>query len=219
MIVRITSKFGSIDSVHHTPHSGIDIALNEGTPLRTFQEGVVKDVLGYGDKNVGNGVIIQHEDGTQAIYGHLSKVNVREGEYVHKGETFAESGNTGHSTGEHLHFGMKDANGNVIDPTPYIDEVSKNIGESHWWDTFINNGQVAHVEYFSIWEWLGGKVQEVTINNAIDFIADIALAFPILAVAGGSVYVLINMFSKSLAKWGAIGTVIYGLLVIKGLNS
>ncbi|RFU70358.1 M23 family peptidase [Peribacillus saganii] len=220
MIVRITSKYGSVDSIHKTPHSGIDIALEEGTPLSTFKEGVVKHVLDYGNSNVGKGVVIEHSDGTQAIYGHLSQINVHEGEYLHEGEQFALSGNTGRSTAEHLHLGFKDAEGHVIDPSPYLDEVSKNIGQQSFWDKFVANGRVGDgigdIPQNSVWEWFGEKAAEITVNGAVTFMSDIALALPVLTIIGGTVYVCLNMFSSGLAKWSAIGTVLYGLLVVKG---
>ncbi|CAM3734520.1 hypothetical protein GCM10009865_14350 [Aeromicrobium ponti] len=209
MIVRITSKFGEVSSIHKTPHTGIDIGLNEGTPLRSVYDGVIKQVYD-GSTNIGKGVKIQFKDGTEGIYGHLSEVKVKAGEMVQDGQIIGLSGNTGRSTGEHLHFALK-KNGEYIDPSSIVD---KTINHS-WLDAFIQNGKVGQVEYFNVWEWLGGKVSEVTLNNTVDFIADFTLAFPILTVVSCSVYALINMFSKNAAKWGAIGTIIYGMMIIE----
>lgn len=215
MIVRITSKYGAIDSVHRTPHTGIDLAMPEGTPLRSISEGVVKRILDYGDKNVGKGVIIQHQDGTQSIYGHLSQIQVKQGDILQKGEQFALSGNTGHSTGPHLHFGLKSENGALMDPTPLADQVAKNAGDMGLIDRIIANGRVGDgigdIPEFSVWRWLGGKVSEITRDGAADFIADFTLAFPIIAVVGCGVYALINMVSKNAAKYGALATLLYGL--------
>lgn len=213
MIVRITSKFGEVSSIHKTPHTGIDIGLNEGTPLRSVYDGVIKQVYD-GSANIGKGVKIQFEDGTEGIYGHLSDVKVKEGEMVQDGQIIGLSGNTGRSTGGHLHFSLK-KDGEFIDPSSVVD---KTVNHS-WLDTFIHNGKVGDgigdIPDFSIWEWLGGKVSEVTLNNTVDFIEDFTLAFPILSVIGCSVYALINMFSKSAAKWGAIGTFIYGIFIMR----
>lgn len=217
MIVRITSKFGSVDSVHKSPHSGIDLAMGEGTPLRSIQDGIVKHVLDCGDKNVGKGVIIQHEDGTQAIYGHLSQINVKEGAALHQGDMFVLSGNTGHSTGPHLHFGIKNADGSLLDPTPYVD--ANNAGDMSLWESMLYNGKVGQMDYFNIWEWLGGKFAEITIDGTADVISDFAVAFPFLAVVGGSMYALLNMVSKGAAKFGAVATVIYGLFLMRGYIS
>jgi murein DD-endopeptidase MepM/ murein hydrolase activator NlpD len=101
MIVRITSKFGSVDAVHKTPHTGVDLAMQEGTPLRALGEGVV-DRIYDGTANIGKGLSIKFDDGTRLIYGHMSDVKARIGEHVHAGEIIGLSGNTGHSTGPHL---------------------------------------------------------------------------------------------------------------------
>ncbi len=197
MIVRITSRFGEISSVHPKPHTGIDIALPEGTPLKSITEGVVQRVVDYGSENIGKGVIVQLADGKTAIYGHLSDIKVKAGQIVKEGDLLGLSGNTGRSTGPHLHFGVKE-NGQFIDPTK-----------------FIENGKVGQVDYFNVWEWLRGKVAEVTVDTAADFIADFALAFPIIAVVSAGVYAFIAMLSKSAAKWGVVGTFIYGALMLK----
>lgn len=196
MIVRITSRFGEISSVHPKPHTGIDIAMPEGTPLKSITEGVVQRVVDYGSENIGKGVIVQLADGKTAIYGHLSDIKVKAGQIVKEGDLLGLSGNTGRSTGPHLHFGMKE-NGQLIDPTK-----------------FIENGKVGQVDYFNVWEWLHAKVSEVTVDVAADFITDFALAFPIIAVVSAGVYAFVAMLSKDAAKWGAIGTFIYGALML-----
>jgi hypothetical protein len=197
VIVRITSRFGEISNVHPKPHTGIDIAMPEGTPLKSITEGVVQRVVDYGSENIGKGVIVQLADGKTAIYGHLSDIKVKAGQIVKEGDLLGLSGNTGRSTGPHLHFGMKE-NGQFIDPTK-----------------FIENGKVGQVDYFNVWEWLHAKVSEVTVDVVADFIADFALAFPIIAVVSSGVYALLNMVSKGAAKWGAVGTFIYGVLMLK----
>ncbi|WP_353618643.1 M23 family metallopeptidase [Bacillus sp. ISL-37] len=195
--MRITSRFGEVSSVHSKPHTGIDIALPEGTPLKSITEGVVQSVVDYGSENIGKGVIVQLADGKTAIYGHLSDIKVKAGQIVKEGDLLGLSGNTGRSTGPHLHFGMKE-NGQFIDPTK-----------------FIENGKVGQVDYFNVWEWLHAKVSEVTVDAAADFIADFALALPIVCVVSAGVYAFIAMLSKDAAKWGAIGTFIYGALMLK----
>jgi murein DD-endopeptidase MepM/ murein hydrolase activator NlpD len=204
MKLTITSRYGSVDAVHGTPHTGIDLLMNEGTPLRTFRDGVVTKILDLGDQNVGKGVVIQYDDGTYGIYGHLSEIQTQVGAKIRQGDQFALSGNTGHSTGAHLHFGLKDSAGNFTDPTLYTDEVAQYAGDVGFFE---------RITTFNLWEWAYGKVSEITANTVADFMSDFAMAFPILAVVGGGVYALLNMFSKNAAKWGAIGTIIYGLLV------
>lgn len=200
MIVRITSKFGSVDSVHKTPHTGVDLAMPEGTTLRSLGEGVV-DRIFDGSTNIGKGLSVRFDDGTRIIYGHMSNVKARLGEHVHAGEVLGFSGNTGHSTGPHLHLGMKAPDGSWLDPTHLADKVA-NV---NWADGPLTQ----------IWGLLREKFTEFTIDGFTDYFADFALAFPVIAIVSGGVYALVNMFSKGAAKWGAIGTVIYGLFLIK----
>jgi murein DD-endopeptidase MepM/ murein hydrolase activator NlpD len=208
MFVRITSKFGEVSSIHKTPHTGIDIALSQGTPLRSVYDGVIEKVYD-GSSNIGKGIKVRFEDGTEGIYGHLSQVKVKVGEMVQDGQIIGLSGNSGRSTGEHLHFALQ-KNGEFIDPTSIVD---KTVNQS-WIESFIQNGKVGHIEYFSIPEWVKGKFTEITLNNTADFISDLAMAFPIITVVSFSVYALLNMVSSRIAKLGAIGTVLYSLLII-----
>ncbi|MEH7374922.1 M23 family metallopeptidase [Neobacillus drentensis] len=200
MIVRISSKFGAVDAVHKTPHMGVDLAKPEGTTLRALGEGVVDRVFD-GIGNIGKGLSVQFNDGKRVIYGHMSEVKARIGDNVHAGEIIGFSGNTGNSTGPHLHLGMKGADGSWLDPTPLADKVA-NI---NWVDGPLTQ----------MWGLLREKVSEITVDGVVDYIADSAVALPVIAVVGGSVYALINMFSKGAAKWGAIVTVLYGLFIIR----
>lgn len=114
----LTSKFGALEEVRNfKPHTGVDIRLPEGTPLSAFQDAIVERVVDYGGANLGKGVVLKLHDGSHAIYGHLSQINVKEGVWVKAGQTIGLSGNTGHTTGPHLHFAMKDAANHFVDPT------------------------------------------------------------------------------------------------------
>jgi murein DD-endopeptidase MepM/ murein hydrolase activator NlpD len=115
---RITSKFGAQEPFRTKPHTGVDISMPEGTPLESIDQGVVERILD--NDSIGKGVIIRLEDGKEAIYGHMSEVQVEPGHIVDAGEVIGLSGNTGHSTGPHLHLGMKD-HGNYIDPLGDLD--------------------------------------------------------------------------------------------------
>ncbi|MFE4524015.1 M23 family metallopeptidase [Cytobacillus firmus] len=205
MIVRITSKFGAVDAVHKTPHTGIDLAVPEGTPLHAIGEGVIDRVFD-GSSAIGKGLSIRFEDGTRAIYGHMSDVSVKLGEQVNNGSIIGLSGNTGASTGPHLHFGMKDAAGSWLDPSPVVDRMLAN--------GFIGNG-VGEIPKFSVWEWLGEKAAEVTVGGIVDIASDLALSFPFIAVVSFGVYSLIAMLSKGAARWGVLATILYGICVIK----
>jgi murein DD-endopeptidase MepM/ murein hydrolase activator NlpD len=84
-------------------HKGIDIAAAIGTPVVASAEGTVT----YADWNnggFGNLIKIQHNDGSETLYAHNSKLLVHQGEYVDQGQVIAEMGSTGRSTGPHCHF-------------------------------------------------------------------------------------------------------------------
>lgn len=85
-------------------HAGIDIVANSGSPVRAAMDGRVADV-GY-NGNYGNYIILSHADGYQTLYGHLTQASVQVGATVEQGSVIGISGNTGYSTGPHLHFGL-----------------------------------------------------------------------------------------------------------------
>lgn len=116
---RISSPFGEryIEG-RYSNHKGIDYAVPVGTSVYTTANGRVLNVW-HESGGCGNGVKIQHEDGTIAIYCHLSTALVNIGDTVYAGCAIAQSGNTGHSTGPHLHYGLLDSKGNYINPSKY----------------------------------------------------------------------------------------------------
>lgn len=85
-------------------HAGIDIAVDAGSEIRAAMDGKVADV-GY-NANYGNYVILSHADGFQTLYGHLTSPSVTVGTTIAQGSVIGLSGNTGYSTGPHLHFGI-----------------------------------------------------------------------------------------------------------------
>lgn len=124
MKFQLTGKFGELSPVRDfQSHSGIDLAMPEGTTLRSISGGIVDKVFD-GSGLIGKGLSVKMPDGTRAIYGHLSSVKAKVGEHVSAGEIIGLSGNTGNSTGPHLHFGLKDASGHVLDPTPVADQLA-----------------------------------------------------------------------------------------------
>lgn len=117
----ITSHFGSIESFREKPHSGIDFQMEAGTKIYSIKNGIIH-LADYGSTNAGKTIFVEWENGQTAIYGHLSKFAVTEGQKVKAGDLLGYSGNTGNSTGAHLHFGLKE-NGQFIDPSPYINQI------------------------------------------------------------------------------------------------
>jgi murein DD-endopeptidase MepM/ murein hydrolase activator NlpD len=119
---RISSPYGPrVLQGKKSFHDGIDFATPVGTPVYATADGTVTRIIN--DDRCGRGIRIKHGDGTNTIFCHLNRQMVSSGENVHAGCKIAESGNTGHSTGPHLHYGMRDASGNKIDPTPYINRT------------------------------------------------------------------------------------------------
>jgi len=119
---RITSGFGYRKdpfSRRASFHSGLDISADMNTPVLATADGVVS-FTGF-DAAHGRNVIINHTKGIQTRYLHLNKILVGDGDTVKKGQQIALSGNTGRSTGPHLHYEVI-KNGVVIDPKPYLED-------------------------------------------------------------------------------------------------
>lgn len=126
----ITSKFHATESFRDHPHLGTDFAMPMKTPLYSVQDGIVSNVLTLQDKSsLGNAIFIKLKNGNEMVYGHLNSIKVKEGESVQTGELIGLSGNTGNSTGAHLHFGLKDVDGNWINPDVYVPLIQK-MGET-----------------------------------------------------------------------------------------
>jgi len=112
---------------HFTPKGryAVDIAMPEGTPIVAARGGMVVKIeneqSGRGNNPAGNFVRILHDDGTMGVYLHLMKgsVAVREGQRVETGTRIARSGNTGNSTGPHLHFVVQRNVGLAIESIPF----------------------------------------------------------------------------------------------------
>jgi murein DD-endopeptidase MepM/ murein hydrolase activator NlpD len=98
-------------------HSAIDISAATGVPVRATREGRVTTVA-Y-SAVFGNYIIITHNGNFQSMYAHLNSTSVREGVSVNQGQTIGAVGNTGRSTGPHLHFAIY-RNGRAINPLEYI---------------------------------------------------------------------------------------------------
>ncbi len=113
---RMTSGFGS--RIHpltgeESFHAGIDLAAAEGVPFAAAKPGVV---VAAGQRGgYGKAVEVDHGDGVSTLYAHASSLNVKPGDVVSAGETLGAVGETGQTTGPHLHFEVRVA-GKAIDP-------------------------------------------------------------------------------------------------------
>lgn len=132
-------------------HAGTDFAVAVGTPITSVSEGTVLRTATSGEDgalkhHTGKGVVIDHGeingDHMYSYYGHLDEVQVEEGDTVEAGTQIGESGNTGNSTGPHLHLGVfmnaEDPNGAIwnadsgvgfIDPVAWLDRKDVDAGQ------------------------------------------------------------------------------------------
>jgi murein DD-endopeptidase MepM/ murein hydrolase activator NlpD len=109
-------------------HKGIDFANKAGTPIRSVHAGKVimagDDGDGYGKK-----VVVDHGDGTYALYGHGSRVKVHEGQRVRAGQVIAHEGSSGDSTGPHLHFEIwKGSEWHRVEPAKFLRAHGVKVG-------------------------------------------------------------------------------------------
>jgi len=106
-----------INDQPRSPHSGIDLKGDRGTPVRAINHGQV--VLTGDHFFAGLTVVIDHGGGIQSMYFHLAELAVRKGDRVAKGQIVGLVGSTGRTTGPHLHWGIR-INGDRIDPLRLI---------------------------------------------------------------------------------------------------
>ncbi|MGC5021727.1 M23 family metallopeptidase [Micromonospora sp. DT47] len=105
-------------------HTGVDLVAPEGTPYVAIHSGTVTKAGWFG--GYGYAVIVQHTDGSEAIYGHSSSVSVQEGQQVKAGDQLGLVGNTGHSYGSHLHLEIH-VKGQPLDPVPWLQDRGVDI--------------------------------------------------------------------------------------------
>lgn len=110
---RITSGFG-YRAKFGRMHKGIDIAMNVGDTVKVPLAGFVKRT-GYEPRGYGHYVVVGHPDGMETRYAHLSRVFVMCGDRLEAGDAMGLAGNTGNSTGPHLHFETR-LDGNAVNP-------------------------------------------------------------------------------------------------------
>jgi murein DD-endopeptidase MepM/ murein hydrolase activator NlpD len=118
---RIASGFGMrIDPVYGTPkmHKGLDFTAPQGTPIYATGDGKV-EMAGFDESGYGNHVIINNGYGYETLFGHMSRVKVRAGEVIKRGEVIGWVGSTGKSTGPHCHYEVH-INGREVDPVYFF---------------------------------------------------------------------------------------------------
>lgn len=121
-VVPVDSPFGRrLHPIYkrYITHEGIDIGDTKGDPV--YAAGAGKVIHAGWNGGYGNCVIIDHGNGFKSVYGHLSAYNVKEGDWVTKGQKIAAIGNTGTSTSAHLHFEVR-VNDVPTDPTKFLEK-------------------------------------------------------------------------------------------------
>jgi murein DD-endopeptidase MepM/ murein hydrolase activator NlpD len=108
----ITSKFGWRWGRRH---SGVDVDIETGDPIYSTFDGIVR-VVGWDGNGYGRFMVVRHYNGLETLYGHLNKAEVSSNTIVKAGDMIAQGGNTGRSTGSHLHFETR-YEGNAFNPT------------------------------------------------------------------------------------------------------
>ncbi|MDO0926143.1 M23 family metallopeptidase [Streptomyces sp. TG1A-8] len=113
----LSAYFGQAGVNWMSVHTGIDFPVSYGTTVMAATDGTVTTKW---NSAYGNMMIVTAKDGTQTWYCHLSNYRVPSGTIVKAGEPIAYSGNSGNSTGPHLHFEVRPAGGSAIDPLPWL---------------------------------------------------------------------------------------------------
>lgn len=122
---RLSASFNQAGGMWQSTHSGQDFAVPSGTDVVAAHGGTVVKAGGNGAGDgpaYGNAIVIRHGNGTYSQYAHLSRIDVRVGQVVATGQHIARSGNTGNSSGPHLHFEIRtNPNyGSAVDPVAFL---------------------------------------------------------------------------------------------------
>ncbi len=132
----ITSRYGYRRSFRRM-HKGLDVKVYIGDTIRSAFDGKVR-IVAYEGRGYGKYVVIRHPNGLETVYGHMSKQLVRENEIVKAGTPIGLGGNTGRSTGSHLHFETR-LLGVPIDPIKLFDFEAQDVTGDFY--VFRSNGQ------------------------------------------------------------------------------
>jgi murein DD-endopeptidase MepM/ murein hydrolase activator NlpD len=117
---KLSGNFGLrrvINGLERSPHAGIDFTVPVGTPVRAAGAGIVVETGDYFFN--GNSVYLDHGQGLVTLYCHLERIDVKPGERVAAGQVIGRSGNTGRTSGPHLHWTVL-ANGAAVDPRLFL---------------------------------------------------------------------------------------------------
>ncbi|MFI5689387.1 M23 family metallopeptidase [Streptomyces sp. NPDC051636] len=121
----LSAGFNQAGALWQAKHSGQDFAVPIGTDVVAAHGGTVVKAGGNGAGDgpaYGNAIVVKHGNGTYSQYAHLSRIDVKIGQVVATGQHIARSGNTGNSTGPHLHFEIRTTPnyGSAVDPVAFL---------------------------------------------------------------------------------------------------
>lgn len=216
--MRISTGYGVMDSTHtdHV-HQGIDFAVDAGTSVHSIEPGVVVNVTHEGAQGFGNAVWVKFQDGYTAVYGHLQSVDVRVGDKVTPDSILGAVGSTGHSTGPHLHLGIRNQAGHWVDPNAYLHQSASD----QWKDQVETWGQQLFGIPKGIWDAGTPHAHVIDPSNALtqalfEVFKEIGIAF--LHLAPGLLLVVCcaailgamigSLKCRSIAGVSALGTII-----------
>lgn len=125
--MKITSKFGMRRhpiSGRVKGHTGVDLSASIGTPIRAAASGVIVHASHY--SGYGRYIKIKHSGSINTAYGHLSRIVVRNGQHVSQGQIIGYTGNSGYSTGPHLHYEVM-KNGRFVNPMSFVKQEPQKL--------------------------------------------------------------------------------------------
>lgn len=136
----VTSEYGKRK---RNFHEGVDFRAKPGTPVIAAQSGRViyagKRIRGYG-----NMLVLKHEHGVATVYAHNSRLLVHEGQTLKKGQKIAVSGNTGRSTGPHLHFEVR-IGPDAVDPMVFLASGNGGLTKNRTWNKALGKLRYIHL--------------------------------------------------------------------------
>jgi murein DD-endopeptidase MepM/ murein hydrolase activator NlpD len=163
----ITSSFGPR---RYRYHFGTDLRVHIGDSILSAFSGRIR-IIDYEARGYGNYVVVRHDNGLETVYAHLSEVLVAENQDVKAGDLIGLGGNTGRSTGPHLHFEIRYI-GNAINPELLIDFTAKKIKNEQYlitkkktfhYQREVNN--LSKVKYYTVRK--GDNLSRIAARNGV----------------------------------------------------
>lgn len=159
----ITSNFGWRPSFGRM-HKGLDIKVYIGDTIVSAFDGKVR-IVDYEARGYGNYIVVRHSNGLETIYGHLSKHLCKEGDIVRAGQPIGLGGNTGRSTGSHLHFETRIA-GEAINPALLFDFAAQDVTGDYYDFSRATNGSAKPAPSVANNDAASAAQQIASTNNA-----------------------------------------------------